>query len=378
MKIDFEEFYQNAVQNIPVDETVIDSVGRVRDLSEPYDESSLGERLAGARVEPFHEHISDEPLTDEERRRVDGGLRSPLGFDVIAFYKSRRNRDRHPLPGKWGIFYISTGLRRVTELLVNWHSQPLDHAVAKKMVTGLIREHERFHYKFDLYALAIESLSCKNLYAPLKRAFKGYSHHQVEEALANRSAWYFSKSRIRRAALQEFAEEFMSVQPGAYARFGDDRKEMYAELSSNLINHDLTMNARRYDPNLWVGTLQYLAPNGFQPPEYIVTPSGINDYLGDYWAMPKMNGIVETPNFLKYFKTHKTDQERWKTAKLKLLEDPNLPGSHFKRLAGKKDVWSTRVGGKNLLAHLRSPQHTGKAGVWEAFEIADHKGAGHG
>jgi hypothetical protein len=56
------------------------------------------------------------PLSNEDRDHLDGGVRQG-GFDVYAFYKSRRYVDGRPYPGKWGIFYLEHGVRRIKELI---------------------------------------------------------------------------------------------------------------------------------------------------------------------------------------------------------------------------------------------------------------------
>jgi len=40
------------------------------------------------------------PITSEDRELLDGGIRE-AGFDVYAFYKSRRHVAARPYPGKW-------------------------------------------------------------------------------------------------------------------------------------------------------------------------------------------------------------------------------------------------------------------------------------
>lgn len=381
---DFEEFYEAAINNIP-DDTEIDipHVGEVRDLDDDFFEGyAIDEE--GTSIDDYkkdHENYH-EPLTDDDRRAIDGAIRSPLGFEVLAFYKSRRLRDRKPYVGKWGIFYLSVGIDRIAELLMSRFGSSLPEFKARQLSRSLIQQHERFHYKFDIHALTIESLLKKNLYLPLKRAFRHHPHHQIEEGLANSMAYTWSKSPRNRflADFGDFVSEFMSLQPAAYARFNEKKKDMFAELNANLIDNDISASARRRDPNLWVGNLQWFGPKLGLPPEYIITPKNISLYLSPYalWEIPKLDEIVETSQFMKYFKKHPTHKELWIKVKEKLLSNYDYCGLHAKRLAGRSHIWSVRIQGKNLLAHLHPPAITGKSGSWEAFKIGDHKEMGHG
>ena len=116
------------------------------------------------------------PISSEERDLLDGGIRE-VGFDVYAFYKSRRYVATRPYPGKWGIFYLEHGVSRVKELIESAYP---GYGSSIRLAYEFLREHERFHLKFDLYALSVEAKIGRALYSPLKRAFRHHRIYQVE------------------------------------------------------------------------------------------------------------------------------------------------------------------------------------------------------
>uniref|UniRef100_UPI000AAA5FC4 hypothetical protein n=1 Tax=Thauera butanivorans TaxID=86174 RepID=UPI000AAA5FC4 len=146
------------------------------------------------------------PIGGDERDLLDGGIRE-AGLDVYAFYKSRRYIAARPYPGKWGIFYLEHGVNRVKELIETVYP---GYGSSLRLAYEFLREHERFHFKFDLYALSVEAKIGRALYNPLKRAFRHHRIYQVEEALANRDAWEWAKRG--RVGLGEFAYDFMKLQ----------------------------------------------------------------------------------------------------------------------------------------------------------------------
>jgi hypothetical protein len=180
-------------------------------------------------------------ISEEERSLLDGGIRE-VGLDVYAFYKSRRFLHGRPYVGKWGIFYLAHGVDRTAELIADYYPAYGD---PKRLAYEFLRAHERFHFRFDMYALSAEAQVGKALYEPLKRAFHHHKVYEVEEALANRDAWDWAKQS--RIGLKEFAFEFMKLQPGAYARFDEERATLSSELAANLLDQDLSSSARRGD-----------------------------------------------------------------------------------------------------------------------------------
>lgn len=213
------------------------------------------------------------PLTSEDRDLLDGGIRE-VGFDVYAFYKSRRHVAARPYPGKWGIFYLEHGVSRVRELIESTYP---GYGSSPRLAYEFLREHERFHYKFDIYALSVEAKIGRALYDPLKCAFSHHRIHQVEEALANRDAWEWAKRE--RVGLGEFAYDFMKLQPGAYARFDERKFDLAGELAANLIDLNLSRTARREDQALWICNVPDELLRRSLCPEYFVRPSSLTAWI---------------------------------------------------------------------------------------------------
>ena len=69
-------------------------------------------------------------------------------MEAVAFYKSFRFQDLHPFQGHWGIFYLTEGIRVIHRQL-----EEVDIPHAEWSALEFVRRHERFHFKFDVYAL---------------------------------------------------------------------------------------------------------------------------------------------------------------------------------------------------------------------------------
>lgn len=310
------------------------------------------------------------PISEDERGLLDGGIRE-VGFDVYAFYKSRRYVSARPYPGKWGIFYLEHGVARVRELIEATYP---GYGSSLRLAYEFLREHERFHLKFDLYALSVEATIGRSLYEPLKRAFRQHRIYQVEEALANRDAWDWAKRG--RVGLGEFAYDFMKLQPGAYARFDERKFELVGELAANLLDLNLSRDARREDQALWVGDVPEELLRRSLCPEYFVRPVALTAWINPAWKLPVVRNVTEAPSFSSSLASQYASlKERWQDTKRKLIENPALPGLDFKRWDKSTGHWSVRVN-DNFRAHLRPiPQ---SPGAWEADEFGPHKAMGHG
>lgn len=310
------------------------------------------------------------PLSREDRELLDGGIREG-GLDIYAFYKSPRYIGQHPYPGKWGIFYLEHGVARVKELIEA--SYP-GYGGTLRLAYEFLREHERFHLKFDLYALAVEANRGKALYHPLHRAFRHHRIYQVEEALANRDAWEWAKRP--RNGIGDFAYDFMKLQPGAYARFDERKSELASELAANLLDLNLASSARRADQALWVANVPEELLRRSLCPEYFVRPTSLTYWINPSWKLPEVQIISEAKAFASSLASRYASlNERWQETKKKLIANPALPGLDFKRWDKSTGQWSVRING-NFRAHLR--QVSPAAGVWEAEEIGPHKAMGHG
>jgi len=328
----------------------------------------------------FHERFGAKnpiPITinDKERDLLDGGVRE-LGFDVFAFYKSRRNIKSHPYPNKWGIFYIDHGLTRVKELIELTYpgfNDPL------KLAYLFLKQHERFHFKFDFYSLSVEAQLQKQMYAPLKHAFYKHKSHQVEEALANRDAWEWAKQP--RIGLDDFAFDFMKLQPRAYSRFDEDSFMLQSELSANLFDSNFNTYAQRDDQALWIAQLPKKLLRDSLCPEYVVRPQSLNTWINPQYATPAILMFEESKEVKKILDKHSELRKAWELAKIKLLKDKGLPALHFKpwRPANKgkgwDDLYQVRLPGSNACrAHLKHIID----GKWLVTELGSHKDLGHG
>jgi len=310
------------------------------------------------------------PITEDERSLLDGGIRE-VGFEVLAFYKSRRHVSFCPYPGKWGIFYLEHGIARVQELIEATYP---GYGPSFSLAYKFLREHERFHLKFDLYALSVEAAIGRPFYEPLKHSFRRHRIYQVEEALANREAWEWAKRE--RVGLKEFAYDFMKLQPGAYARFDEEKFDLAAELAANLLDLNLSQMASRGDQALWVGNAPVELLRRSLCPEYFVRPTTLTAWINPAWKLPEVRDISETPTFTNLLNSKYTSLEgRWLETKKRLIQNSALPGLDFKRWDKATGHWSVRIN-NNFRAHLRPVQNI--TGKWMAEEFGPHKALGHG
>lgn len=308
-------------------------------------------------------------LSNDERDLLDGGLRE-VGFDVYAFYKSRRHINARPYPGKWGIFYLEQGVARVRELIESTYP---GYGPSLPLAYEFLRVHERYHLRFDLYALSVEAKIGRSLYETMKHAFRRHRIHQVEEALANRDAWEWAKQR--KVGIGELAYDFMKVQPGAYARFDERRFELAAELAANPLDLNLSRMACRKDQALWVANVPKELLRRSLCPEYFVRPAVLTKWINPVWKLPEVRNIIETKSFSNSLASkYASFKDRWEDTKTKLIMNPALPGLDFKRWNKSTGHWSVRVN-NNLRAHLHPIP---PPGTWEADEFGTHKAMGHG
>jgi len=77
----------------------------------------------------------------------------------------------------------------------------------------------------------------------VRRLFLGKREQFVEEALANRQAWDWSKKGS--VGLRDFAFDFMKLQPGAYARFDENRLQLAGEWAANVVDLNTQNGALR-------------------------------------------------------------------------------------------------------------------------------------
>jgi hypothetical protein len=347
-------------------------------LDEPPDSSTSDdilttldeERLVRRATDALDDYRRDsERLPSDIREVFEGGIRR-RGFDVLAFYKSRRLIAQRPYVGRWGIFYLKHGvtfLANEIERTYPGYSDP------RLLAYEFLREHERFHFKADLQTLMLEAVTGRHLHGPRRQAFKGRRSTFVEEALANRQAWDWSKKRSN--AIEDFAFNFMKLQPGAYSRFDEPRLSLAAEWSANVLDGNVTQGATRYDFAHWVETL----PTGLQRaslcPEYFVRPAALANWLPSALVLPPVITVTDDAEVTKRLSMRFINlRDQWTRTKEKLIESRLLRGLNFKPWPNDgKACYSVRVD-DNFRAHLK---HEG-GGNWIAYIIGSHKELGHG
>lgn len=307
------------------------------------------------------------PIDEEEI--IEGGLRK-VGFEILAFYKSRRLIMQPPYSGKWGIFYLKQGLGYVQYLI------DVSYPTFGTRVQSLefLRKHERFHYRADLQTLMLEAITKRHLYGPLRRAFRGKRSEFVEEALANRQVWDWSKRTP--IGLREFAYDFMKLQPGAYARFDHRRFDLAAEWSANVLDLNISPNAYRSDIAHWVEASPKPLMTHALCPEYIVFPGPQSGWLSPALVLPPVKQIVDGDNIVKRLRKKRFRNliPLWERTKEKIIQNQYAHGLNLKPWLKDGDgAYSVKVDDANR-AHLR---HEGQ-GRWNAYIIGSHKELGHG
>lgn len=326
------------------------------------------------RVRPFTERVLQVPVvgqvSEEEVEIIGGGVRH-RGFEALAFYKSKRHINQRPFRGKWGIFYLRQGLHYVEAMIADHYP---GYGDVPKLAIQFLREHERFHYRADVQTLLFEATLGREKYQTLRKALRGRGSWFVEEALANRQVWDWSKRAG--VGIEELAYDFMTLQPNAYARFAEPRLELAGEWAANTVDFaPPNAGVLRMDLAHWVEA----TPTGLQRaslcPEYVVTPNRLTDWLSPALVLPPVKTVSEEPNVTKDLSGKLAHlQVAWKRTKDKLIANRLLPGLNFKPwpMDG-HDAYSVRLD-RGFRAHLR---HLGQ-GDWTVFKMGSHAHMGHG
>lgn len=345
----------------PIDEPLDSSEDGILTIDEEQTAGDVMERMAGRRV-------SGE-LDPDEIEAIEGGIRS-RGFETLAFYKSRRFVMNRPFPGRWGIFYLKQGLIHVESQLLQYYP---GYGDPKKLAINFLREHERFHYRADLQTLMFEATLGKHLYLPLHKALRGRRSHFVEEALANRQAWDWARKGS--VGLEEFAHDFMTLQPNAYARFLEQRLDLAAEWAGTVVDLKPPGTSFRNDLAHWVEATPSGLLRASLCPEYVIYPQKLSNWVSPALVLPPVNVVNDGQDVVKLLQGRLAHlQTKWTQTKTKLLENRLLNGLNFKPWPKDgPERYSVRVD-DNFRAHL---QHLG-AGQWLAYVLGPHKKLGHG
>lgn len=336
------------------------------DIIQTFDESinvrKMLERLTGDQNFPH--------LDTEVQEAAEAGIRV-RGFEVLAFYKSRRHIHKRPYKGKWGIFYLRQGLQFVASQIAKEHP---GYGNPWILSYEFLRAHEWFHYRADLQTLMFEATTKHHLHARVRQLFRGQHEQFVEEALANRQAWEWAKQG--KIGLRDFAFEFMKLQPGAYSRFDENRLQLAGEWAANVVDLNSHSTALRRDLAHWVDGA---TPEGLMRkslcPEYVVTPK----CLGVWWPAalvpPPVHNIIDDDAVIKYLGKTKDHSlaTKWNNTKDRLLKDRFSNGLNFKPWPPEAPAWSVKVD-RAFRAHMR-PEGQGN---WRAYKIGAHDTMGHG
>jgi hypothetical protein len=241
------------------------------------------------------------------------------------------------------------------------------------MALEFLRAHERFHFLADIQTLLFEATLGKQLYEPARRALVGRASLFVEEALANRRVWDWA--RKHEIGLEEFAHNFLSVQPNAYSRFEEDKLDLAAEWAGVMVDHQAPLTSRRDDLAAWIESVPKTFMRASLCPEYFVIPANLAIWIAPASRISPVSSVLDGPDVVKSLSGRFSGlRDAWEETKKKLLQDRLSGGLDFKRWPDDgKDCFAVRVDRKNR-AHLR---HIGN-GLWEAYRIGAHTAMGHG
>ena len=353
---------------IPRDDVPTDEFDRfptddeiIRPIGDQFDIDRAIERLTG--IAP------DAVITDEENEIIGGAVRH-LGLDTLAFYKSRRFKNIAPFVGKWGIFYFKKGIDYIAKEIST--SYP-GYGAPTNLAYNFLRAHEFVHYKCDLQTLMFEAVLKRNLYVPLHKALIGRKVHFVEESLANSAALRWAKKK--QISIQDFAEDFMNLQPGAYARFLEPNAVLQGEWIANVLDLKPPYCKPRTDIAKWVDAVPNELLRKSLCPEYIIDPKKIKHWLSPALVLPPVKLISDERPVTKVLKgKYRNLEKKWQNTKKKLIENRLSNGLNFKpwKIDG-NNTYSVKID-ISFRAHLR---HEG-AGNWSTYILGNHKELGHG
>jgi hypothetical protein len=315
----------------------------------------------------------DEDIWDgEELRATEGAVRNN-GLDVLAFYKSFRFINQKPFIGRWGIFYINSGISYLNFLIRKEFPFGL---LNSNYALDYLRSHEAFHAKFDLSILGLEVAAKKHFYLPNIYAFKNHKSHNPEEAIANQYAFKQicnDKFGLNPIGFNEFFFDLMKRQPGAYARFDEPLGKLQTELASGILDGARFKNSNSSSLGKWMGFLPPFTFKKTDIPEYFIRKVRYSNLISPAKFIPEVKIISEHSKFKKMlFPGH---ENLWESTKSKLLNCAVLGGLDFKEFPPAAPYWSVRVNG-NFRAHLNPVSI--KNGEWMAMEYGDHKKLKHG
>jgi hypothetical protein len=218
-----------------------------------------------------------------------------------------------------------------SEAAENIESSSITPELALSLAYQIVREHERFHFRFDVYAFYHELILKKSMYnhyfeSVYQKVFCTYEC--FEEALANHAAFrllFISRgdrlSDIGRVPIQRFLEKLFATAPPGYSDYRNPLGELRSGLGGQMF--DGTPTGRLPSPQSnWVAQTK---PFWNRPcPEFV-----LHDSLTKAGKAPqfqkKVGGYI--------WRVHKSDPDRW----------PSDPHAHDYNAGVKLDVESGYV-----------------------------------
>ena len=290
---------------------------------------------------------------EEESGGIIGGLIGS-GTDTLAFYKSIRNVELEPFPGKWGIFYFDYGIKFVGEAFADYSSKRISFKRRYRVGLELLRLHELYHFKVDAWSMVMEASARKPLYQRYKskkdmlRSISSGAYY--EESLANR----FARGNLKNPEIREFFEHFVSFhQPSEYQLnlAGGETSFNFPDAGTASLVADVLMRGGKNwngcgASDMFGAEMLLVLPDYFNDypqfhvcphpsfvsvwgvdscPEYLIAGLSVTDALGDaFKALPSRK------EFLKFLKSYlsaepdsRTDHEFWRLDNREKLKIPN-------------------------------------------------------
>ncbi|MEK7406308.1 MAG: hypothetical protein AAB225_14495 [Acidobacteriota bacterium] len=268
------------------------------------------------------------PTPDEDIASVESANEEE-GFEALAFYVSFHS----PTPkDEWGIFYCDQPMRRFAAKVMR-DLRVSDPRQAAVRALEIVRRHELFHFRFDLYALHQEL----TIHQPLYNRYSQNVYPKVfrtsdcyEESLANRACVraQYQPEGVEGSRMREFVSGWCKKAPPGYRDFDRAPTDLRSGVGGQLRFGQVA--ARLPVPQAeWVGWLpQFWDRRRRFCPEYVlltppVSKSGV------------LHLIVKARGNLWVF--HKYDPDPW----------PSRPHGHNRETGDKLDVRDGRVYDRN-------------------------------
>ncbi len=237
----FEDYAFPVIDNLPESKLPIpednandeDSLPRIWDILSEMRNTEHLSSVDPAKGVHADDHIFEAELGENDIDAIERGIWI-YGIEFLAFYKSIHYLNNPPFPGRWGIFLFNHSILYLkNEIELYYPGQFQDQELIRKAFLFLHR-HERFHFHFDAWAISHEAIQKKPLYVNYQRSiYQPFFPQKIifEEALANRHVL----DSLKREEVPDFMYDFMDRQPEAYKNYVEDKNELRAHLSAQLL-----------------------------------------------------------------------------------------------------------------------------------------------